>query len=144
MLDPLSALGVAAAVVQFVQFGSDIVGSGLSLYKSRDGALDENIRHESISAHLKHLAAQFAGESSSTPGIQDKKLWVLACDCESLCGEMLELLDSLKIHGSRFRSWNAVRQAVRSVWKAEKVRRMQEHLDRIRAELALSLMTVLE
>ena len=44
VLDPLSAVSLAATVVQFVDFSSKIVSKGYHLYTSAGGALPENAR----------------------------------------------------------------------------------------------------
>jgi len=54
-MDPLTALSVAAAVVQFVDYGTRIVAKGTNLYKSADGALTENIELETASIRLQGL-----------------------------------------------------------------------------------------
>jgi len=57
MLDPVSALGVAAAVVQFVDYGTQIVSKGRKIYRSGDGTLAENVELEATSSRLRDLAA---------------------------------------------------------------------------------------
>ncbi len=42
-MDPFSALSVAASVMQFVNFGADILQKAKELHNSADGALSENL-----------------------------------------------------------------------------------------------------
>ena len=55
-LDPLSALSVAASVVQFLDFGNKIVSKGIQAYKSNDGALIENAEIEEATQRLAQLS----------------------------------------------------------------------------------------
>jgi hypothetical protein len=56
-MDPLTALSVAACVVQFVDYGTKLLSKGRELYKSADGALWEN----SPGDHLQWLHRSFRG-----------------------------------------------------------------------------------
>lgn len=46
--DPLSALGVASAIVQMVDFGAKLFSKSAKLYKSADGSLPTNVELSSI------------------------------------------------------------------------------------------------
>lgn len=54
-MDPLSALSVAAAVVQFVDYGTRLVSKTRELYKSTQGALTTNIELEAASKRVQYL-----------------------------------------------------------------------------------------
>ena len=60
-MDPLSALSVAAAVVQFVDYSSRMVSKSREIYKSADGALAENIDLEVASKCLQRLTEPLRG-----------------------------------------------------------------------------------
>lgn len=55
MLDPLTALGVAGNIVQFVDFTVKLMSKSHELYKSTDGALVGNKDLEAIAANLNRL-----------------------------------------------------------------------------------------
>lgn len=63
MLDPLSAASLAAAILQFVDFGSKIIVSGYETYRSVNGATEENVDLE----YLTHALYQFQDQLSTTP-----------------------------------------------------------------------------
>lgn len=50
MLDPLSALGLAASIVQFVDFASKLLSEGHDIY--RFGSNQENVMLEDAVTHL--------------------------------------------------------------------------------------------
>jgi hypothetical protein len=55
MLDPLTALGVASHIVQFVDFTVKLISKSHEIYNSTDGALIANKDLEAIAAHLNRL-----------------------------------------------------------------------------------------
>jgi hypothetical protein len=58
MLDLITALSVAAAVVQFVDFGAKIQSKGKELYAER--ALFNNLEHEEASSRLSIMSKSLA------------------------------------------------------------------------------------
>ncbi len=72
-LDPLSALSVAAAVVQFVDFSAKIVSKGKQLYKSPGGVLRENEQTETVTKRLQNLAQNLKTSLNNAPRTQQKQ-----------------------------------------------------------------------
>ena len=57
-MDPVSALGVAAAAVQFVDFGSRLLSNTLETYKNATGQSTRNMELSVISQDLVLLATE--------------------------------------------------------------------------------------
>lgn len=55
-MDPLSALGIAAAVVQFVAFSADLLSTSKEIFNSPRGMTKKNSKTEEIYASLKDLS----------------------------------------------------------------------------------------
>jgi hypothetical protein len=84
-MDPVTALGIAAAVAQFIQFGSSLASQASRIYRSSDGALLENIECESQSRRLKDLCEGM--RNSSGEALKE------VCEgCLEVAGELQELL----------------------------------------------------
>lgn len=62
-MEPVAALGVAAAVVQFVDFSSRLVSKGHELYHSATGELAENAEMEKASKRLQELVEPLQSSS---------------------------------------------------------------------------------
>ena len=73
-MDPLSALSVAAAVVQFVDFGIEILVKGKELYESANGALSENIPIQAASERLQSLAGDLQTSLSHSRQVSSPQL----------------------------------------------------------------------
>lgn len=106
-MDPLSALGVAGTVVQFVQFACALFDGTRKIYNSASGASNENERLEFIYTRLSDLSSRLgicvnqrlksvrfvASElPKDAPSLAD-----LAAKCREDCSQLLEGLDRMRI-----------------------------------------------
>jgi hypothetical protein len=73
MLEPFSALAIAAAVVQFVDFTGEVVSKGKEIYKSSDGTLRETEQAETVTERLLDLT------------LRVKKYYGQACHTKQTC-----------------------------------------------------------
>jgi hypothetical protein len=104
VLDPMSALAIAAATIQFVDFACTVVCKSKALHLSADGTLQENKQTETVTMRLKELAegvAAFAAPadlvSNLNNNLPNPRLKNICTDCGSLSDELIERLHHLKI-----------------------------------------------
>lgn len=64
-MDPLTALGLAASVVQFLDFSGKLVSGAFVLYKSVDGATSLNSCLEHIARDLSQLCNKMGAEANA-------------------------------------------------------------------------------
>jgi len=143
-MEPLSALSVACAVIQFVDFGSKLVGTGLEVYKSRDGAPEEFVEIEALAAHAEQLSTRLA--SSNRNGMDlcardEGKLRELAARSEELAHEIVTIL--FRLRGQPHHTWSAVRTAVKLKWNESRVKSLQARLDAVKSEIWLQLLCMM-
>jgi len=55
-MDPLSALSVAGTIVQFIQFGTQILSKGHKIYESNNGMLAENAEMGPLGDDVKEIS----------------------------------------------------------------------------------------
>jgi hypothetical protein len=156
-LDPLSALSVAACVVQFVDFAAKIVSKGRDIYSSPDGVLEENSFAETVTIRLKEKAntVETSLRSADTITIRsmkarsiaearDEQLKVITKDCSELCQALLDKLAGLKVpKGSEHRRWKSFRQALKTVWSKQEIENIAGKLKALRSELDSEVMEAL-
>ncbi len=118
MMDPVAAIGLAGTIVQFVDFSWKLLSETRDLYDSSTGVSADNDVLEKISKDLTNL--NDALTAPSTAGAIPDRLRNLACQCKGAAEELFEVLDKIKIKGSR-RKWKSFMQALRSVWKKEQI-----------------------
>lgn len=151
MLDPLSALNVATAVVQFVDSGSRLIDLAYEIYNSKDGAVEEHLEIEKVTALLKslndadlkrlddELGRSFDAKTRDWT-TSERQLQSLAYDCSRLANELLGLLGELREQTSRCKSWGALKQAVKSMRKRRDVENLQKRLAEIRSQVSFHLL----
>lgn len=135
MLDPISAVSLAAAILQFVDFGSKIIVSGYETYRSTHGATEENIDLE----YLTQMLYKFQDQLSTSPNQlapSDQELQKLAQKCSYIAGDLLVLLDSPKVKEKGLvRTWDALRQSCRLVWKKDEIAKKEKMLNSIAGQV---------
>ena len=135
MLDPLSAASLAAAILQFVDFGSKIIVSGYETYRSTLGATEESVDLEYLTQKLYKFQDQLSTSSSKLVH-SDQELQKLAQKCSCIAGDLLVLLDSLKVKEKGLvRTWEALRQSCRLVWKKDEIAKKEKLLDSITGQV---------
>jgi hypothetical protein len=135
MMDAVTALGVAAAAAQFVDFGTKIVSKTRQLHDSISGALPENIEIEAASKRLSGMVPtlQTGKPAQGYSGLQtilpsDRILEDICRGCLDVSKELIPRLEKLKVMGGSHRKWKSFRQALKSVWSKESIREIRERL----------------
>ncbi|KAF2647570.1 hypothetical protein K491DRAFT_643854, partial [Lophiostoma macrostomum CBS 122681] len=145
MIDPISALSVAAAAVQFVDFSRKLVCKSKELYNSLDGVLRDNEKTETVTMRLKGMAQELqpprksvrsvASGKASTPKTS-ARLQSICTECNEVSDELVDHLRRLRVpDGSVGRKWKSFRQALKSVWSKKEIDRMAQRLASLRAEI---------
>lgn len=161
-MDPVSALGLTANVLQFVEFTGKLISKGAEYYQSSDGAL---LGHAELNAAAENLAslARKINESTKLPIFfpkgpeplnrterenyrADKRFYMIdkglldaSRHCYDISLEMNAALTALKIPDNPTR-WDCFRQALRSVWSEEKINGISRRLDQARDQLMIHLL----
>ena len=65
-MDAVTALGLAAAVVQFVQFTGGLVSTSAKIFRSPHGAYADNLTLEAVYQKLRRLSEEL--EAAGTSG----------------------------------------------------------------------------
>lgn len=132
-MDPLSALSLAGTVIQFIDFGSKLIGTGKELYsKGRLGV------HEQAAAATKDLLNYTVKlqRPLRAPG-QSILLTENELALESICQECAGLAQSLHLrlqtlelsNHDKSRRWKSFKVAFRSMWTTGELETMKRRLD---------------
>lgn len=146
MLDPFSALSLAATIVQFVDFSSKLISDTAELYRSSKGSLARNIELSTIVTDLGAISSglEVRGRSIAHACSNDERaIASLATQCKNLSSKLLDVLEDLSVKGSH-KKWKSVSQALRSVWKESEIREIQKRLDSFRSQLTIRLVATLK
>ncbi|KAH6637278.1 hypothetical protein F5144DRAFT_570116 [Chaetomium tenue] len=143
-MDPLSALSIAAAVVQFVDFGYRLVKSAHQLYTSPGGQKLEDIELSIVSRDLSNLADAVQAKLDDNAGPQGDVLR-LCCECASTNTELQEILAKLKARGDTKLALAAdiCRVTLRQVATAGDIEKLAGRLSGIRQQMNVALLYLL-
>lgn len=167
-MEPLTALSIASSVVQLVEFGGRLFQLSTQIQRSPSGVADEVIDLQLITSDLHALSERFRASraDSSEPDLaldnsmnfvhvrfqpdgsksqpklskDERALLTLADRCHELSEELLVIIASVKSQSDgRCRTWKALLQAIRMLWKEKEIENISERLDALRSELLLHL-----
>jgi uncharacterized protein YjaZ len=143
MLDPLTALGIAANVVQFIDFTIRIIAKSNDIYQSASGSLIEHddlskvtLDLSTLSTKLRDSVAVTATNASLTP--DEQALHDLSKGCFETSQELIKALQRLQNNGktSRFRSF---RQALKTVWSKDDIKQVERRVGMYKEELTFRI-----
>ena len=147
MLEPLAAIGLAGSLVQFVDFCGRIIAEGYSAYQSANGVSKDNAHLEVVIRDLQAWSKKFNAVQTSPSTLSDdeKALQGLRVDCSLLAGELLSILEKLRVKRTgHLRSISAFGKSVRRFHKSDQIKRLSKELDDIRSEINSRLLTIIK
>ena len=146
-MEALSALSLASNIVQFLDFGLRVLSKGNQIYRSVDGALEENLDLEVVTNDLllmqTKLKRTLIAPGHTQLGSNDVKAFNnLSQSCARVAEKLLERLTMVKAQG-RFRRWKSLRQALKIVWSKKDIENMKDTLQSFRSEMQIHLLVSL-
>lgn len=136
-MDPLTALGLASAVVQFVDFGFKLVKGTSEIYDSATDAAPQDASLEFVTQKLQELTSNLEAGAGSPHNPDQSRLQALAEECQSLSAKILALLAKTK---AKNRSLRASAGAAIRTWRyREEKKEIETRLERCQSKLAIQL-----
>ena len=134
-MDPLTALGLAGNIVQFVDFSSKLLCGAYEVYSSTSGATAD------LDTVIKDLqaATRRLSPPSSKPRTDDEiALSSLVSNCRKLSEDIQKVLDKLQSKNPH-QKWASLRVAWSSMRKREKLVSLETRLNRYRSEILVRI-----
>jgi len=128
-MDGFTALGIAANICQFIEYGFKILNQVKVVRKA--GAVDPDL--EKDTRYLKEVAGKLTQQPSGHGGLDE-----IASDCTSLSEQLLGELSKIKPKDSRSK-WQSFKAVVRSERKKQDISDLEGKLERCRSQLTLQL-----
>jgi hypothetical protein len=140
-MDPITAIGLAAAVVDFVGFSWGLVTGAREIYRSANGTLDENAHLEDIMVDLDSIADDL---NKTSPGRTraERAIKQLAGDCQVESAALLDILRKLKVRGKKT-VWKSLKAKFASLLAKDDVNELKDRLQEYRSEITTNLILVL-
>jgi len=143
VLNPMSALALAANVVQFIDFSSKVVSKGCRIYLSVDGTLPKNLELEVVTNDLSRLAKGLKTHGLDNVSIsgEENLLQTISDECSTIADELLTRLEKLKVKSdTKQRGWKSLRQALKSIWSKEDLDELSGRLSLFRDQLQFHIL----
>ncbi|KAI0102583.1 hypothetical protein GGR51DRAFT_527012 [Nemania sp. FL0031] len=151
-MDPLTAVGLAGNIVQFVQFAADLIQTAVEIRRSSTGCTADVLTLDTLYQQLNNFNDELASGrsnasgylngqgSASNPGvISFRELSLL---CKSDCEELLSVVDTLKGQCGPRKRWRSFRTALSILWKKDKIEELEKRLNRTQMTMTLHICTI--
>lgn len=139
-MDPLTALGLAANIAQFIEYGIKLTSSVSEIYHSPEGTTRDNADLDVIAADLQAVTLSMLDAQSQSQGT----LRLLTSNCYHIGFDLQQILEDLKIpDGASHPKWQAFRQAIRAQGKAKEIKKNYDKLEKSRGQLATHMIFLL-
>ena len=135
MMDPITAVGFAASILNFIDYSHKVVTGTIEVFRS--GSTAKNVHISEVISDLQDAAKDL---TKLPPGrsYHEKALHQLSASCQELAKELTTLLARLSTT-DRHSKWTSVRVALRSMRKDGKVAELESTLDKYRSQVLLRL-----
>ncbi|KAH7092091.1 hypothetical protein FB567DRAFT_576556 [Paraphoma chrysanthemicola] len=148
MLDPLTAMGVAGNVVQFVDFACTVVSKTRKIYRTGVGLSEDHLTLKIIGEDLVHISQRLGQPLAplSSPSNQlsdaEEALEKINKACAEEADKLLVALNRLKRTGSD-KYWNSFKAALRTIWNQDEIDGMVKRLENFRNALDTHILIAL-
>ncbi|KAI9868493.1 MAG: hypothetical protein M1813_005937 [Trichoglossum hirsutum] len=142
-MEALAAFGVAANVLQIVDFSVKLLSTGHQVLQT--GSTVNNSELEVVAKDLRALSENIKRTVRPAPTIMgclskdDQGLENLANDSTKVADELLVVLSELQLQGDR-RKWKSFRQAIKTTWNKSRIDETAKRLETIRDELQFRIL----
>lgn len=145
-MEPMSALSVATAVMQFLDFAGTVASGTWKIYKSTHGEFERNADIRMVAVDLTKLNDELR-KSIDHPNLtpfssRDPDILKLGRDCNEIGEELLTALNSLKSQ-NKHSLWANFRAALRTVWNQSEVDSLYQKLESYRQQISMHVLVSL-
>lgn len=129
-MDPVRALGLAASIIQCVQFAGKVVSQTYDIHQSAQGMTQASASLREIIDHLSSMNSDLTSKTLYAEYFQNKlqpaerRLQEVLQDMQKINSEILRTLEGLQLKANS--GWHTVMLALKSVWHEQDVRRLQD------------------
>ena len=141
VLDPVTAVGLAGNIVQFIELSSNVISKSHEIYKSKSGAVRDILDLERLTQALITLDPQIC-KTIRPPGIlsaltaEQQQLEDVRLHCMEIASELMKAIKDLKMKHALQR-WKSFKKALRTVWEKKKIESIEMRLAACKTQLTM-------
>ena len=140
-MDQASAIGLASAIITFIDVTCKIISRADELYNSNQGSTKENAQIGTIVEDLKEYSLDL-GTSRNYATKHERAIESLAKDCAALSDELIAILEKLKL------SKKSRRKSMLKIWstmlRKNEIVALEARLGEYRAQIGIRLMAAMK
>jgi hypothetical protein len=137
-MEPLAALSIAAAVLQFIDFSAKLIHGAKEIHRSSSGMAEEDRSLEHVTREMHKLSMRLVPPYNGPETDDERALRSLASECKDLAAKIVKLYKDLAPKDPKSK-----RSAIHSAWKnrmSESTKRdLESNLANCRSQLELQL-----
>lgn len=142
MIDPMTALGLAGNIIQFVDFAIKLFAKTREIHESAEGSLRTNLDIENATKTIQILQSKLIAVPSADNAQASETqhlLEGLCSSCNDTATELLRALEKLKLQGKKT-TWKSMRQALKSIMGKAAILELSSRLDELRKVLEMTIL----
>jgi hypothetical protein len=144
-MDPVTAFGLAAGILQFLDCGSRYATTAWKIYRNGQEGLKDvaeiRVIVEDLQSALKSLqlsVPKASGEGETQPGIV-----TLAKECQKVAGDLVDSLSKIPT-SERFGKREAFKAAIKVIRTKEEIHNLEGRITAFRQQLTFHLLVSLQ
>jgi len=142
-MDPISALNVAAATVQFIDFVGGLMVNAVTIYRSEHGSESSLMSIVKSLVQLNDdLTESLQLSTGGSLSTRDTEILRLCQQCSETANTLISLLNKLR-NESKNDLWSSFLQALRTKWSDDKIKSLKETLDSLKSQISMYILTAL-
>lgn len=142
-MDPVSALGLASAVVAIVDFSWKLVTGAWEIHQSLEGATAENAHLEDVTGRLESLMQALTADVPVKTAAE-RNILHLAKECKQDAETLRALLMEMKAPGRRRSLWKSLNAKWKTVLNKREVAQLKVRIQESRDNIQVHIISMLQ
>ncbi|KAI8626215.1 hypothetical protein F5Y19DRAFT_229962 [Xylariaceae sp. FL1651] len=148
-MDPLSAVGLAGTIIQFITFACSLLSKSSEIHNSVTGRSTDLTSiitvYEKLQAFSTQLTSQenaasrLASSNEIESGHETSALKEILKASKTDCDQLLKVAQKLDVENGPFRRWKSFRAALELLWKRDEIEELDKRLQRTQSALTLHI-----
>jgi hypothetical protein len=130
VLDPLTTLGLASNILQFLDFTAKLIAGSRAISKSQAGLSEDTAYLRNKAENITILIDGFLASGGSLIYLREELE-----SCKIMARSLLEALEKLEIKGPKTK-WKSFLVALKEVWSETKISSMSLRLTEIQTQVS--------
>jgi hypothetical protein len=136
-MDPITAVGFAAGILQFIEFSWGVITGTYEVYKSTTGTTHKNVHISTVVNDLERASDSLISDVEGKTK-NERELCKLADKCHELSQDLSKILKKLQA-SEKNSKWLSLKVKVESMKKEKDIASIEDRLDRYRSQILVRL-----